>query len=281
MPSIYDNQTAETRLSVGLEKFFPSYERIDVATGYFALRGWASLDPLVRESFEAGDVEGPIARILVGMVLPAQHEEIIDQLRSEISPNEDETLSLRERAPQVRETLKSHLRTQLANGIPTAQDRETLQSLRELVDLGAVEIRVYTRQPLHGKTYLLHHRDPLIPSAGFVGSSNLTGAGLNRNLELNLHTTERTSTEELTEWFEELWEDRYTLPIDADILEVIDGSWASPQPRSPYDVYLKVCHTMSRDVRAGLAQYEVSDLIAGTLLEYQTTAVKTLARRIM
>ncbi|WP_408923025.1 SNF2-related protein [Corynebacterium tuberculostearicum] len=38
---------------------------------------------------------------------------------------------------------------------------------------------------------------------------------------------------------------------------------------------------MSRDVRAGLAQYEVSELIAGTLLAFQTTAVKTLARRIM
>lgn len=51
--------------------------------------------------------------------------------------------------------------------------------------------------------------------------------------------------------------------------------------RSPFDVYLKVCHSMSRDVRAGLAQYELSELIAGTLLDFQTTTVKTLARRIM
>ncbi|WP_408932124.1 helicase-related protein [Corynebacterium sp. YSMAA1_1_D6] len=281
MPSIYDNQSPEKKLSSGLQKFFPSYQRIDVATGYFALRGWQSLDSLVRESFESGDVDRPVARILVGMVLPAQHEEIIDQLQSEISPNEDETQSLRERAPQVREALKAHLRAQLATGIPTAKDRETLQSLRELVELGAVELRVYTRRALHGKTYLLHHQDPNIPSAGFVGSSNLTGAGLNQNLELNLYTTEGTSTEELKDWFEELWSDRYTLRIDADILEVIDDSWASPQLRSPFDVYLKVCHTMSRDVRAGLAQYNVSELIAGKLLEHQTTAVKTLARRIM
>lgn len=56
-------------------------------------------------------------------MLPAQHEEIIDQLRSEISPDEDETLSLREHAPQVSETLKSHLRTQLASGIPVVEDR--------------------------------------------------------------------------------------------------------------------------------------------------------------
>lgn len=127
MPSIFDNQFHETKLSSGLQTYFPAYQRIDVAPGYLALRGWASLDLLVRESFEVGDVEGPIARVLVGMVLPSQHEEIIDHLRSEISPSEDESLSLRERAPQVREALKTHMRTQLASGIPTSQDRATLR----------------------------------------------------------------------------------------------------------------------------------------------------------
>ncbi|MDK8585744.1 hypothetical protein QP904_04565 [Corynebacterium kefirresidentii] len=91
---------------------------------------------------------------------------MIDQLRSQISPNEDETLSLREQAPKIRETLKAHMRAQLARGIPTATNRETLQSLKKLVEVGAVELRVYTQRALHGKTYLLHHEDPNIPSAG-------------------------------------------------------------------------------------------------------------------
>lgn len=281
VPKIFDNQSPETKMRGALETLFPSYQRIDVATGYFALRGWSSLDLLVREQFEVGDVEGPVARVLVGMILPAQHESIIDNLQAQITPLEGSATSLRERAPKVREELKAHLRKQLASGIPTKEDRETLQSLRELVEVGAVEMRVYTRKALHGKTYLLHHADPNIPSAGFVGSSNLTGPGLNSNLELNLHTTEQGSTEELSEWFEGLWNDRFTLPIDAELLEVIDDSWAAPTPRSPYDVYLKACYTMSQDVRAGLAQYEVNELIADTLLDYQTTAVKTLARRIM
>lgn len=37
-----------------------------------SLCGWASLDPSVRGCFEVSDVEGPIARILAGMVLPAR-----------------------------------------------------------------------------------------------------------------------------------------------------------------------------------------------------------------
>lgn len=69
-------------------------------------------------------------RVLVGMVLPSQHKEMIDQLRSQISPTEDETLSLCGQAPKVQETLKAHLRAQLSSGIPTATDRETLQSLK-------------------------------------------------------------------------------------------------------------------------------------------------------
>ena len=264
-----------------LKSLFPSYQRIDIATGYFALRGWSSLDAIVREQFESGEVEGPIARVLVGMILPAQHESIINNLRAEITPTGTESISLRESALKVREELKTHLRKQLASGIPTKRDREVLQSLRELVEVGAVEIKVYTRKPLHGKAYLLHHADPNIPSAGFVGSSNLTGPGLNSNLELNLHTTEQGATEEISEWFNTLWGDRFTLQIDKDLLKIIDDSWATPVPRAPYDVYLKACYTMSQDVRAGLAQYEVSELIASTLLDYQTTAVKTLARRIM
>lgn len=281
MPAIYDNRKPETQLRVGLEDYFPAYDRIDVATGYFALRGWSSLDGLVREKFESGEVEGPVARIMVGMVQNSLHEKVLEELQSSITPGENETLSLAEKAPKVREELKAHMRSQLSRGIPTKRDREALQSLQELVRLGAVEIRVYTREALHGKTYLMHPRDDRMPSAGFVGSSNLTGAGLNSNLELNLYTTESRSTAELTQWFEELWGERFTLPIDADVLEVIDDSWASALPRDPYEIYLKVCHTMSRDVRAGLAQFEVSELISGTLLEFQATAVKTLARRIM
>ncbi|WP_240452515.1 helicase-related protein [Corynebacterium xerosis] len=278
---IFDNQSPDKRLSEALRQTFSAYQRIDVATGYFALRGWAELDPLIRESYETGDCDGPIARILVGMIMPAQHEAMIDALQAQVSQSENDTTSLGEKAGLVRDQLVVHLRNQLATGVPTKTDRQTLQSLRELLELKAVEVRVYTRQPLHGKTYLLHHENAIIPSAGFVGSSNLTGAGLNGNLELNLKATDQAASDELSEWFNHLWDDRFTMNIDAELLDLVDESWASPIPRSPYDVFMKVCHTMSRDVRAGLAQYEISPLIASTLLGFQATAVKTLSRRIM
>lgn len=277
--TLFDNQASDSTLRTALQDQFPEYWSIDVATGYFALRGWAALDDLVRE--KAAEHEGVIARILVGMVLPGQHQAIMEALDEEISPQKDATEGLQAKAARVPEELKAHLREQLSRGIPTKEDRIILHSLRELVETKRVEIKVYTRKPLHGKTYLLHLSNPKLPSAGFVGSSNLTGPGLNSNLELNLFTTEQQSTLELTEWFEDLWNDRYTINIDADLLDIIDNSWAAPEPRSPYDVYLKTCFSMSHDVRAGLLQYEISPLIEPQLLDFQKTAVKTLARRIM
>ncbi|MGV0392052.1 phospholipase D-like domain-containing protein [Corynebacterium phoceense] len=281
MPSIFDNQSPETRLRNELEKIYPSYASIDVATGYFGLRGWSSLDDLVRATHEKSPDDKPQARVLVGMVMPAQNEEALEALRAELSSAEEIKPGASENAGIVRDALVRHLRQQLSAGVPRSSDRKTLQSLRDLVSKGAVEIKVYTRKPLHGKTYILHPADPNFPSAGFVGSSNLTGPGLNSNLELNLFTSEKTAGEELSEWFNGLWNDKFALPINEEILDLIDESWATPTPRSPYEVYLKVCHTMSRDVRAGLAQFEISPLIENQFLDFQKTAVKTLARRIV
>ncbi len=39
---------------------------------------------------------------------------------------------------------------------------------------------------MHGKTYLGHREDINSPIVGFVGSSNLTMAGLKHNYELNV-----------------------------------------------------------------------------------------------
>src|SRR5690606_20869016 len=110
---------------------------------------------------------------------------------------------------------------------------------------------------------------------------NLTAPGLTSNLELNVDVVDSAAAADLAQWFEERWNDRFSRPVTAELLELIDESWATPAPRSPYEVFLKVCYDLSRDVREGLAEYSVPPEIASTLLKYQTTAVRTLARRIM
>ena len=48
VPRIYDNLSDSTKLGTGLNEFLHSFDSIDVATGYFDLRGWSQLDDLVR-----------------------------------------------------------------------------------------------------------------------------------------------------------------------------------------------------------------------------------------
>ncbi|WP_255032849.1 helicase-related protein [Mycobacterium marinum] len=264
-----------------MEKTLQVSNSMDVAVGYFNLRGWAMFDQLVREK-AAGWREGepPIVRILIGMVTAGVQQETLNALQADLEgttePDADANAARERRA-----ILIEQLRLQLMRGLPTAADRVVLQSLRELLSTGAVEIKVHTRRPLHGKTYICHRDDLNNPITGFVGSSNLTRPGLTVNYELNVDVLDTTAAETLAQWFVDRWDDKFSRPITADLLRLLDESWARREPRRPYDVFLKVCYDLSRDVREGLAEYSVPSVISEQLLEYQATAVQTLARRLM
>ncbi|MFD6858162.1 helicase-related protein [Rhodococcus sp. NPDC060090] len=279
MTRIFDNIGLETALGTHLQQTFAVSETMDVAVGYFNLRGWSSFDDLVKQKI-AADVTGPVVRILIGMVMTGPQQETLEDLQATVdgTPRTDaDANAARDRKAQLLE----QLRTQLMRGMPTNADRATLQSLRDLLASGAVEIKVFTRRPLHGKTYICHRQDLNNPITGFVGSSNLTGPGLTSNYELNVDVLEIGAAKTLAQWFEDRWSDKFSRPVTTDLLDLLDESWVRKEPRRPYEVFLKVCYDLSRDVREGLAEYSVPTEIRKQLLEYQATAVQTLARRIM
>ncbi|MBZ4518300.1 hypothetical protein GBP94_26645 [Mycobacterium avium subsp. hominissuis] len=228
---------------------------MDVAVGYFNLRGWREFDSLVNMKVDAG-VKGPVVRILIGMVIGGPQQETLENLQSMVDGTEQPDAD-GNAARERKALLLEQLRTQLMRGLPLAADRAALQSLRDLIDQGAVQLKVFTRRPLHGKTYICHRQDLNNPITGFVGSSNLTGPGLTTNYELNVDLVETVGAQALATWFEDRWNDRFSRPIDAELLDLLDDSWATKQPRRPYEVSLKVCYDLSRDVREGLAEYSV------------------------
>lgn len=280
MARIFDN--IQQQLGPHLELTFPGHERMDAAVGYFNLRGWTIFAPHV-ESLAVDDSIGPVVRVLVGMVAGTDQQQALEELQEQLEASRtgDEPVIDHELARDRSRALIRHLREQLIRGIPTATDRTTLKTLRDQISRGLVELKVYTRRPLHGKTYIFHRAgDPNHPRLAFVGSSNLTAAGLLSNYELNVDVTDYDGTKVLADWFEDRWNDPFSYPITDALLEVLDESWAG-QLRRPYDVYLKLCYDLSRDVRDGLAEYSLAGAIQDQLLDYQRDAVKTLARRIM
>lgn len=274
---IFDNIAQDRVIGPELAKSFESMERLDVAVGYFDLRGWKTFQGIVEEKSKQHDK--PVARVLVGMVLAGADRELLDALQADMNPNPANTEVDNSKARARREEVVRSLREQLVRGIPKAADRETLQALKRQLDSGAVEVKVHTRRPLHGKAYIFHRQDNTNPVTGFVGSSNLTAAGLNRNYELNVDVMDYTAAADLAQWFEDRWNDRFSLKLTSDLIELIEESWASEQ-RTPYEVFLKVCYHLSRDVREGLAEYSLPPSIRDQLLTYQASAVQTLARRI-
>ena len=276
MPRIFDN--IDEHFGPHLRTTVEQYDRLDAAVGYFNLRGWSTLSDIVDSKPLSAD---PTARILVGMTAADPHEQVSSHLRAALEERDGEDQIDRTLARRRRDYAVRMFRSQLMQGLPTESDLRALQDLRRHLEEGRVQIRLFTQRPLHGKTYIVHREDANSPVIGFVGSSNLTLAGMSHNFELNIDVMDHDAAVKLSIWFKDRWEDLFSIDITANLVEIIDESWASEQFLSPYLVYLKVCFLLSQDSREGLVEYSLPASIRDELLEYQESAVKTLARRIV
>jgi superfamily II DNA or RNA helicase len=274
---IFDNIEEDDRLGPHLIATFDSSERLDAAVGYFNLRGWSTF----ADSIDAKPVGSePIMRVLVGMTLAEADDQVLRALQATLDGRDDEAGIDGETARARKAAAILKFRTQLMRGLPTTGDQETLRRLKlHLVD-GRVQIKLFTRRPLHGKTYLAYKQDPNHPIVGFVGSSNLTMAGLQHNFELNVDVLDFDAAKKLAGWFQDRWDDRYCIDITEDLIELIEESWAAEVPPTPYEIYLKVCYHLSQDVREGQLEYSLPPDMREQLLAYQVSAVQTLARRL-
>jgi superfamily II DNA or RNA helicase len=281
VPNIYDNITDETRLGLALRDSLSDFDAVDVATGYIDLRGWSSMADIL-DTKPAPDGARATARVLVGMVAPSDSQQLLDSLQDQVQPPEyGADIHDRERALARRDQLVAHLRNQLMRGLATTEGQATLQTLKRQLREGVVAMKVFTEKPLHGKTYIFHAPNKKHGSRwAYVGSSNLTGAGLHRNLELNIDVQDSDATNKLATWFDERWTDRFSLDITAEIIDLIEQSWADESQPTPFEVYLKVCHSLSQDARDGMG-YVLPKSMSDLLLDYQESAVRTLSRRIV
>ena len=170
MPRIFDN--IDQHFLPALRDTLQVSERADFCVGYFNLRGWKKIDTLV-DAWDGGD--GACCRLLVGMqTLP--HEE----LRSALSLLSDDGGVDQQGAIRLRKRLAEEFRQQLALGAPSNEDEAGLQRLAAQLKGKKVVVKLFLRHSLHAKLYLLYRQDPNNPTVGFLGSSNLTLAGLSK-----------------------------------------------------------------------------------------------------
>ena len=269
MPRIFDN--IGLPLLPAIQETLEISKRADFCVGYFNLRGWRQLAPLI-ENWNGND---EVCRVLVGMQRPPYEEisEIYSLLdgRGEID---------NQRAHKFREEMAEQFRQQLTIGAPTNSDEQTLRHLASQLRSGKVKVKLFLRHTLHAKLYMLFRDDPNNPMTGFLGSSNLTISGLSKQGELNVDVLEQDSCIKLATWFEDRWNDRYCLDISEELAQIIETSWARANLISPYHIYLKMAYHLSNEARSSLSEFRIPNDFGNDLFEFQTAAVKIAAHHI-
>ena len=271
MPRIFDNLSPTTKLAPALQETLAVSDRADFCVGYFNLRGWGDLAPYV-DAWEPED--GP-CRLMIGMQrLP--NEELREALALRDGPPSMDNAT----AHRLRVQLAEQLRQQLTFGLPTNADEGALHRLTEQLKAKRVIVKLFLRHPLHAKLYLLFRDDPNNPITGYLGSSNLTLAGLSQQGELNVDVLDHDATSKLQQWFEDRWNDRYCVDITEELLEIIEESWARADLVPPYHIYLKMAYHLSNEARAGIEEFKVPSIFGNRLFEFQTAAVKIAAHHL-
>ena len=271
MPRIFDNLASDTSLLPALRETLDLSSRADFCVGYFNLRGWGGLAPHV-DDWSDGD--GP-CRVLIGMQrLP--HEDLRDALSLVDRPSSIDNQT----AHRLRVQLAEQLRQQLTIGAPTNADERTLRQLAEQLRAKRVVVKLFLRHPLHAKLYLLFRNDPINPIVGYLGSSNLTFAGLSSQGELNVDVLDQDATLKLKQWFEDRWNDQFCVDITDELLQIIEESWAREALIPPYHVYLKMAYHLSHEARAGLAEFRIPKVFGDRLFDFQAAAVKIAAHHL-
>ncbi len=266
MPKIFDN--IENHLVQGLNNTLELSYRGDFCVGYFNLRGWKQV--AVQIDNLKGD-DGNCCRLLIGMQKPP-----LEIIREYFYKTEQGIID-NQTASAIKKRLAQEFKDQLTIGIPTEEDEIGLRRLSQQIKDKKVVVRLFLKHPLHAKLYLLFRDDKISPIIGYLGSSNLTLAGLLHQGELNVDVLEQDAALKLTKWFEDRWNDRWCIEISGELAEIIDNSWAADRLVSPYHIYLKIAYHLSREARAGLTEFKIPKILQEKLHSFQQKAVSIAA----
>lgn len=270
MPRIFDN--IDQLLLPALQQTLENATHADFCVGYFNLRGWKGLDAYV-ENWNGG--EGECCRLLVGMQrLPDEELREAKRLAKQDGGIDNQT------ALRLKRRLAEEFREQLAVGVPTLEDEKGLRQLAQQLRDEKVKVKLFLRHTLHAKLYLIYRSDLVAPTVGYLGSSNLTLAGLSQQGELNVDVVDSDACRKLEDWFEDRWNDRWCIDISKELAEIIEQSWAREERIPPYHIYVKMAYHLSQEARAGLTEFRIPREFEGKLFDFQTAAVKIAAHHL-
>jgi len=150
-------------------------------------------------------------------------------------------------------------------------DLTALETVRNLIQTGRIEIRAYQKDRLRAAAYLFKASQN--GNTGFVGSSDFTEEGLKYPIEINAQL-DAEQCRHLAELFETLFKASYD--ISPEIVRQIDRHTHN---FTPHDVYLKSLYEYfrGREITTGVWEQQHS-VVYRILSEYQKDAYRQLLR---
>lgn len=258
LPEFATNRPAGDTVAAGLNQLLSELTKplkeppaIAIASAYFNIAGYQQLAAAL-------DGVGP-ARLLLGA------EPTDANIRTTVTP-----LAVRQARrgdPILDDAVTRH-------AAALAEDRNLLGFTRE-ADAGAqqfvdwlrthpVEVRRLESDFLHGKAFIVASAH----GAVLAGSSNFTYAGLMRNRELNLGVYTPHAVGQVSDWFDEQWNDA----VAYDLAGLYESRWL---PHQPTTVFLRMLYELY-----GLEPTEQAGEHELHLAEFQRDGVRR-ARRIL
>lgn len=180
---------------------------IHVATGYLGLDGLQTL-------VDVGQESGADVRLMLGAeptgrdLTPVAPMLVVDQFEQSV------------------EALR---RARNFGAFPEARRRQ-LEQIYDFVARDSTEVRRYVQRFLHGKAYIFSETgDGGYMQAALVTSANLTGAGLNSNLELGMVHYQPNVVRMTLDWYERLWDE--SEDYKAELLDLLLPDIPAVDPR--------------------------------------------------
>lgn len=270
MPQIFDN--IKEPLLPALSDALKVSDHADFCVGYFNLRGWRAIGEYVDRY---GGGEGQCCRLLIGMNRTPKEE-----IRAAMKHPDFEVPIDNQTVNRLRTEMAMEFMEQTTTGTQSNAYEADLKNLVRQIKDKKVIVKLHLRYPLHAKLYLLFRPDPVNPSVGYLGSSNLTIPGLLKQGELNIDVLDSDACNKLSNWFEERWNDRWCIDISNQLEEVIAQSWAREKMIPPYHIYLKIAYHLSMEARSGQSEFRIPDDFGNELHEFQKAAVQIAAHHL-
>ncbi|MBD2446142.1 helicase [Nostoc sp. FACHB-152] len=268
-----------------IKRILDSSEAAHFAVGYFFISGFTAIAERLANIKEL--------RLLIGNT---SNRETIEQIaqgyrRLELITDKIEAQKYPKRSQekQITDKTAENIRSSIELMDQTDEAETLVKSLVQMIEEKRLQVRVYTKGNLHAKAYIFDYGTvfdnkgrPLERTEkgiAIVGSSNLTLSGITHNTELNVMIHGNDNHTELTQWFNELWDEAED--FNEALMREMKQSWAG-LPVRPYDVYYKTLYTLVKDRLEDTAPKNliIDDEISKQLAEFQKVAVNNAVQNI-